>query len=62
MNLHGLGEDYLTGFVRRVLAVTPSDVQRAAQQYLVPGKMTLVVVGDRKTVEPQIAPFVQPVP
>ncbi|MBV9879427.1 MAG: insulinase family protein [Gemmatirosa sp.] len=62
VNLHGLGESYLTGYVKRVLAVTPNDVQRIAQQYLVPGKMTLVVVGDRKTVEAQIAPFVPTTP
>ena len=46
----GLGDDYLTGYVRRVLAVTPAEVQRAAQRYLVPGRMAIVVVGDKKTV------------
>lgn len=56
---HGLGADYLTGYVRRVLAVTPSDVQRVARTYLDPERMTLVVVGDKKTVEPQLAPFVK---
>jgi predicted Zn-dependent peptidase len=62
VNLHGLGEDYLTNYVKRVMAVTPSDVQRIAKDYLDPSKMTLVVVGDRKTVEPQLAPFIPTVP
>src|SRR5207253_1820575 len=34
VNLHGLGEDYLTGYVRRVLAVTPDDVRETARKYL----------------------------
>ncbi|MGZ8456898.1 MAG: M16 family metallopeptidase [Gemmatirosa sp.] len=62
VNLHGLGEDYLSGYVKRVLGVTPTDVRRVAQEYLVPGKMTITVVGDRKTVEPQLAPFVTVTP
>jgi predicted Zn-dependent peptidase len=62
VNLHGLGEDYLTGYVRRVLAVTPEDVQATARKYLDRSKMTLVVVGDKKTVEAQLAPFVPTVP
>jgi zinc protease len=56
-DLQGLGNDYLTGYVRRVLAITPADVQRIAQQYLVPNRMALVVVGDKKTVEEQLAPW-----
>ena len=48
--------------MRRVLAVTPAEVQRVAQQYLVPGRMAIVVVGDRKTVAEQVAPFKAAVP
>ena len=54
---HGLGDDYLATYVRRVMAVTPQDVQRIAKEYLVPGRMTLVVVGDTKTVKDQLAPW-----
>lgn len=57
MNEQGLGEDYLTGFVQRVLAVTPADVQRMAEQQLDPSRMTITVVGDQATVEPQIARY-----
>jgi predicted Zn-dependent peptidase len=39
------------------MAVTPQDVQRIAKQYLVPDRMTLVVVGDTKTVKDQLVPW-----
>ncbi len=54
---HGLGDDYLATYVKRVMAVTPQDVQRIAKEYLVPGRMTLVVVGDTKAVKDQLAPW-----
>ena len=52
-----LGDQYLATYVKRVMAVTPDDVRRIATQYLVPEKMTLVVVGDTKTVKEQVAPW-----
>ena len=52
---HGLGDDYLASYVKRVMAVTPGEVTRVTREYLAPERMTLVVVGDRKTVEPQVA-------
>ena len=52
-----LGDQYLAAFVKRVMAVTPDDVRRIANQYLVPEKMTLVVVGDTKTVKEQLTPW-----
>jgi zinc protease len=52
-----LGESYLTDYVRNVMAVTPEDVRRMAQQQLDPNRITIAVVGDRKTVEAQIAPY-----
>ena len=57
VDLHGLGDDYLTGFVRRVHAVTPADVRRIAASYLDPAKMTIVVVGDRSVIAEQLKPF-----
>jgi predicted Zn-dependent peptidase len=54
---HGLGEQYSATYVKKVMAVTPQDVQRIANQYLTPDKMTLVVVGDTKTVKEQLAPW-----
>lgn len=54
---HGLGDDYLSTYVKRVMAVTPQEVQRIANEYLTPDKMTLVVVGDVKTVKEQVKPW-----
>ena len=60
--MHGVGDAYLTNFVKNIMAVTPGDVQRMASTYLRPEKMTLIVVGDKKTVEPQLAPWATVVP
>ncbi len=57
VDLHGLGDDYLSTYVKRIMAVTPEDVRRIANDYLTPDKMTLVVVGDIKTVKEQVAPW-----
>ena len=54
VDTHGLGPDYLSTYVKRVMAVTPEDVKRIANEYLTPDKMTMVVVGDEKTVKPQL--------
>jgi zinc protease len=61
-DMQGLGDAYLTGYVQRVLAVTPATVQRIAQRYLTPSQMAIVVVGDKKTVDAQLAAFRGPVP
>ena len=57
MDLNGLPDDYLSTFVRKVYAVTPADVQRMAKSYIVPDKMAIVVVGDRKVVDEQVAAY-----
>ncbi len=57
VQLHGLGTGYLDGYVRRVYAVTPAEVQRITRTYLDPARMAIVIVGDREAVLPQIEPF-----
>ena len=57
VDLHGLPADYLNGYVQRVYAVTPQDVQQMAKKYLQDDKATIVVVGDKKIVEEQIKGF-----
>ena len=57
VDLHGLGDDYLTEFVRRVYAVTPADVQRIAREQLTPDRMAIVVVGDREVIAGQLKAF-----
>jgi zinc protease len=56
-DLHGLPADYLSTYVQKVMAVTPQDVQRIAQQYIDPSKVTIVVVGDKAKIAEQIKPY-----
>jgi len=57
VDLHGLPDDYLSGYVRRVYAVTPADVRRMTQKYIQDEKATIVVVGDKKVIEEQLKPY-----
>jgi zinc protease len=57
VDLHNLSADYLNGYVARVYAVTPQQVQQAAKKYLQDDKATIVVVGDKKVIEEQIQGF-----
>ena len=58
-DLHGLGPEYLQTYVQKVNAVTTQQVQELAKKYLDPGKMTIVVVGDKEKIADQIAPYQQ---
>jgi len=49
--LYGLPLDYYNNYVESVEAVTQADVTRVAQQYINPGSLAIVIVGDRKTIE-----------
>jgi len=53
----GLDRSYLSTYVRKVMEVEPTDVQGMAETYLVPSKMTIVVVGDKPKIADQIAPY-----
>lgn len=48
---YGLPLDYYNNYVQSVEAVTLPDVSRVAQQYINPGSLAIVIVGDRKTIE-----------
>jgi predicted Zn-dependent peptidase len=56
MDLHGLGEDYLNNFVKRVYAVTPQEVQKLIRDNIKKDEMIIVLVGDSKQIESQMAP------
>ena len=49
--LYGLPLDYYNNYVQSVEAITQADVARVAQQYISPGSLAIVIVGDRKTIE-----------
>jgi len=57
VDLYGLPADWLRTFVQKVEAVTPTDVTRVTRKYLDPARMTVVVVGDRKVVQPTLGQF-----
>lgn len=49
---YGLPDSYFNDYIAMVNAVTIEDVNRVANKYLDPSKMAIVIVGDRKVVEP----------
>ena len=57
VDLHGLDDSYLTGFVSRVYALEPEDISRIATEYLRPEDMTLIVVGDRARISEKMAVY-----
>jgi zinc protease len=52
--VYGLPDDYYANYATAIQAVNSGDVQRVAQQYIDPDHLTIVIVGDRKTMEPSI--------
>jgi predicted Zn-dependent peptidase len=48
---YNLPLDYYNNYVQSVEVVTQADVARVAQQYIQPGSLAIVIVGDRKTIE-----------
>ncbi|HTQ55207.1 MAG TPA: pitrilysin family protein [Bryobacteraceae bacterium] len=53
----GLDRSYLATYVQKVMEVKPSDVQGMAETYIVPSKMTVVVVGDKSKIADQLKPY-----
>jgi zinc protease len=50
--LYNLPDDYFNNYITRVRAVTVDDVNRVANRYLDPSRMAILIVGDRKVIEP----------
>ena len=57
LDFQGLPRTYLTEYVKRVMATTPADIQKTAQTYIDPAKMLIVITGDKKVIEEQVAPY-----
>ena len=57
LDLQGLPDTYLTEQVQNINAVTPQQVSEMARKYVRPEAMTIVVVGDKKLVDPQLKKF-----
>lgn len=54
VDLHGLGDSYVTNYVKNVLAVTPEEVRATAEKHLDPKKMSMAIVGNKKEIERQL--------
>ena len=54
MFVYDLPADYYAAYTQRIRAVTTADVQRVAEKYIQPDKFAVVVIGDRKVIEPGI--------
>jgi zinc protease len=52
--IYKLPDDYFQRYVPNIQAVTAAAVQKAAATYVQPKKFSIVVVGDRKVIEPKI--------
>ncbi|MGB7201071.1 MAG: pitrilysin family protein [Pyrinomonadaceae bacterium] len=50
--VYGLADTYFNDYIGKVNAVTIDDVNRVANKYLDPSRMAIVIVGDRKVIEP----------
>ena len=52
--VYGLPSDWLDSYVSRIGAVTLEDVRRVATESIDPGKVAVVVVGDRSKIEAEV--------
>ena len=59
--VYGLPDTYFNDFIGKVNSVTIDDVNRVANKYLDPSKMAIVIVGDRKVIEPGLKELGYPI-
>ncbi|PYR89009.1 MAG: hypothetical protein DMF84_26100 [Acidobacteria bacterium] len=52
--VYDLPQDFYETYGQRVRAVTAADVRRVADKYIQPAKFAVVIVGDRKAIEPGV--------
>ena len=52
--VHRLPDDYFERYIANVMAVTATSVRAAAEEHVEPSRFAVVVVGDRKLIEPGI--------
>lgn len=50
--VYDLPDSYFNDYIAKINSVTLADVNRAANKYIDPSKMAIVIVGDRKVIEP----------
>ena len=52
--VHNLPDEYFPSYIRSVVQTTGAGVEKAAARYIQPDKFAVVIVGDRKVIEPGI--------
>jgi predicted Zn-dependent peptidase len=52
--LYNLPLDYYNNYVQSIEAITQANVQRVAMEYINPASLAIVIVGDRKSIEPGV--------
>lgn len=59
--VYGLPDSYFNDYISKINSVTIQDVNRVANKYLDPSKMAIVIVGDRKVIEPKLKELSYPI-
>lgn len=59
--VYDLPDSYFNEYIAKINAVTLDDVNRVARQYIDPSKMAIVIVGDRKVIEPGLKELGYPI-
>jgi predicted Zn-dependent peptidase len=57
LDFHGLPENYLTDAVKNIYSVTPEQIQQLCATHLKADQMMIVIAGDKKKIEKQVAPY-----
>lgn len=52
--IYGLPDQYFSEYVARIQAVSAAAVQNAAREHIQPSHLAIVIVGDRKAIEPGV--------
>ena len=59
--VYGLPDSYFNEYIQRINGVTIQDVTRVSNKYLDSSKMAIIVVGDRKVIEPKLRELQYPI-
>ncbi|TAN19986.1 MAG: insulinase family protein, partial [Chitinophagaceae bacterium] len=54
---YNMPADYYKNYLKSIAAVTPDDIERAAQKYITPEQVNIVLVGNAKEFAPYLSPF-----
>lgn len=57
VDFHGLEDDYLNTYVKKIYSITPEEIKDMATKYLKDDEMTLTIVGDKAKVEKQLSEY-----